>query len=72
MGRTGKPLGRTEALIPPLEPRERDLAQGKGPGEPGINRFRKKWKCVRFYIFVVFFDCWGISRNDIHFSGIKS
>ena len=26
------PFGRTEVLVPPLEPQERDLAQGKGQG----------------------------------------
>ena len=35
MGITGAPFGRTELLVPPLEPQERDLARGKGPRVPG-------------------------------------
>ena len=34
MGITGAPFGRTELLVPPLEPQERDLARGKGPSMP--------------------------------------
>ena len=32
MGITGAPFGRTEVLVPPLEPQEHDLAQGRVPG----------------------------------------
>ena len=41
MGITGMPFGRTEVLVPPLEPQERDLAQGKGPRGPGGCYYRK-------------------------------
>ena len=34
IGITRVPFGRTEVLVPPLEPQERDLAQGKGPRGP--------------------------------------
>ena len=46
MGTAGVPFGRTELLVPPLEPQERDLAQGKGPREPGGYGFGKKMKNV--------------------------
>ena len=35
MGITGVPFGRTEVLVPPLEPQEHDLARGKVPRGPG-------------------------------------
>ena len=48
MGITGVPFGRTEVLVPPLEPQERDLARGKGPRGPGGWGFGKKLKNVSF------------------------
>jgi hypothetical protein len=55
MRRTWKPLGRTEALVPPLEQPERALAQGKGPGEPGINWFRRNGSVFLFTFLLVCF-----------------
>ena len=44
MGITGAPFGRTELLVAPLEPQERDLARGKGPKGPGGGGVGKKLK----------------------------
>ena len=49
MGITGAPFGRTELLVPPLEPQERDLARGKGPRGPGGWGVGKKLKNVSFW-----------------------
>ena len=49
MGITGAPFGRTELLVPPLEPQERDLARGKGPRGPGGWGFGKKLENVLFW-----------------------
>ena len=49
MGITGAPFGRTELLVPPLEPQERDLARGKGPMGPGGWGFGKKLKTVDLF-----------------------
>ena len=46
-------LNRTEVLVPPPEPHERALAQGKGPRGPGINRFRETCKTVVFFAIVL-------------------
>ena len=48
MGITGAPFGRTELLVPPLEPQERDLARGKGPRGPGGWGVGKKLENVSF------------------------
>ena len=48
MGITGAPFGRTELLVPPLEPQERDLARGKGPRVPGGWGVGKKLENVLF------------------------
>ena len=48
MGITGAPFGRTELLVPPLEPQERDLARGKGPRGPGGWGVGKKLENVAF------------------------
>ena len=56
MGLTGAPFGRTELLVPPLEPQERDLARGKGPR--GLGRWEKVEKCFIFGSFL-FFDIFG-------------
>ena len=42
MGIIGVPFGRTEVLVPPLEPQEGDLAQGKGPRGPESSVLEKK------------------------------
>ena len=47
MGIAGVPFGRTEVLVPPMEPQERDLARGKGPRRPGGWGFGKKLKNVQ-------------------------
>ena len=52
MGITGVPFGRTEVLVPPKQPHERALAQGKAPRGPGIiNSFGKQCKQVFFLSF---------------------
>ena len=48
MGITGVPFGRTEVLVPPLEPQELDLARGKGSRVPGRWGFGKKNENVSF------------------------
>ena len=60
MGITRVPFGRTEILVPPLEPQERNLAQGKGPRGPELNHFRKKCKKVSFVnACFICFDMFG-------------
>ena len=49
MGITGVPFGRTEVLVPPLEPQERDLALGKGPRGSGGWGFGKQLKHESFF-----------------------
>ena len=51
---TGVPFGRTEVLVPPLEPQERDLAQGKGPRGPGAVIIGKMENEFSFYIALLF------------------
>ena len=65
MGITGAPFGRTELLVPPLEPQERDLARGKdlrGPGGWGVG---KKLKNVAFlgHFFLNFFAFFHFFAN---------
>ena len=59
MGITGAPFGRTELLVPPLEPQERALARGKGPRGPGGWGFGKECKHVTF-----FFDMFLITLKN--------
>ena len=49
MGLTGAPFGRTELLVPPFEPQERDLARGKGPRGHGGWGVGKKLENVSFF-----------------------
>ena len=54
MGITGAPFGRTELLVPPLEPQERDLARGKGPRVPGgwgVGKNLKNVTCLGHFVF---------------------
>ena len=48
MGITGAPFGRTELLVPPLEPQECDLARAKDPKGPGGWGVGKKIKFDSF------------------------
>ena len=71
MGITGAPFGRTELLVPPLEPQERDLARGKGPRGPGGWGVGKKLKNDSFFgpffldIFLSFFERSKNERNKL-------
>ena len=49
--RTGAPFGRTELVVPPLEPQERALARGNGPRGPGGWGVGKKCKNVSFSVY---------------------
>ena len=53
MGITGGPFDRTEVLVPPLEPQERDRDQGKRLMEPGT------------ILVDVLFDCCGFPKKHL-------
>ena len=61
---TGAPFGRTELLVPPLEPQERDLARGKGFRVPGGWAVGKKLKIEPFlgHFFLKFWR--GMKKFD--------
>ena len=85
MGITGAPFGRTELLVPSLEPQERDLARGKGPRVPGgwgVGKQLKNVALLGHFVFVIFlffpwaFDLfkkqWNKTRNRSNSLGLGS
>ena len=63
MGITGAPFGRTELLVPPPEPQERDPARGKGPG---LGRWEQVEKCfILGALFFLFCFC-VLQRKQNH------
>ena len=72
MGITGVPFGRTEVLVPPLEPHERTLARGNGPRGPGFKRFKEKCKPVSFFgICTVSKNSWKQITKFVRFARIE-